>query len=79
MFHISTYLPFSQSDEQQVERKRHLGNDVVILVFKEGDQKFDPSSFYSEFNHVFIVVQKVDEKDFLDGELTYRFLFLSLN
>eukprot|EP00026_Physarum_polycephalum_P007007 Phypoly_transcript_07060.p1 GENE.Phypoly_transcript_07060~~Phypoly_transcript_07060.p1 ORF type:complete len:277 (+),score=24.77 Phypoly_transcript_07060:811-1641(+) len=61
MFHVSTMLPFQPDDAQRVERKRHLGNDVVLVIFVEnkGDQivQFDPSLFKSQFNHVFIVVQ----------------------
>ena len=59
MFHVSTMIPASQSDEQQVERKRHLGNDVVMLIFKEGNDPFSPSIIRSHFNSVFLVVQKV--------------------
>jgi len=51
MFHVSTLLPFFPDDAQQVERKRHLGNDVVILLFSEGENKpFDPSIIRSQFN-----------------------------
>jgi len=58
MFHVSTMLPFQPDDLQRVERKRHLGNDVVVLVFKEGNTPFDPLCLTTHFNHVFIVVQK---------------------
>jgi hypothetical protein len=52
----------SQPDDlQRVERKRHLGNDVVVIIFKEGPGAFDPLCIKSHFNHVFIVVQ-VDRK-----------------
>jgi len=62
MFHVSTLLPFQPDDAQRVERKRHLGNDVVLIVFIENDGtepivQFDPSNIKSQFNHVFIVVQ----------------------
>jgi hypothetical protein len=56
MFHVSTELPFSETDAQCLERKRHLGNDVVIIVFWEGDGEFDPSLVKSQFNHVFVVI-----------------------
>jgi hypothetical protein len=36
MFHVSTYIPFHGADAQQVERKRHLGNDVGLIIFKGG-------------------------------------------
>ncbi len=56
-FHVSTLLPFQADDKQRVERKRHLGNDIVMLIFKEGDQPFDPMCIKSHFNHIFVIVQ----------------------
>ena len=57
MFHVSTLLPFTPDNTQQVERKRHLGNDIVIVVFHTGSGALDPSCFKSQFNHVFVVVR----------------------
>ena len=34
MFHVSTLLPFFPADPQQVERKRHIGNDLVVIIFQ---------------------------------------------
>jgi len=34
MFHVSTLLPYSSGDNQQVQRKRHIGNDIVAIVFQ---------------------------------------------
>jgi len=62
MFHVSSMLPFQEMDEQKVERKRHLGNDIVILVFKEGNTPFDPTCLKSHFNHIFMVVQVHEPK-----------------
>jgi hypothetical protein len=59
MFHAAPLIPARVEDPQRIDRKRHLGNDVVMLIFKEGDQKFDPSIFNSQFNHIFVVVQKL--------------------
>ena len=67
MFHVSTMIPASDSDVEQVERKRHLGNDVVVLVFKEGKTPFSPTVIRSHFNSVFVVVQKVQT----EGPETY--------
>jgi hypothetical protein len=51
MFHVSTLLPFFPEDPQQVERKRHLGNDVVIVIFREGpNDPFTPLIIRSQFN-----------------------------
>jgi len=58
MFHISTFIPFNAKDPQQLERKRFIGNDIVVLVFKEGTTSFRPSAFRSQFNHIFLVIEK---------------------
>jgi hypothetical protein len=67
MFHVSTLIPYVPDDEQQIERKRHIGNDIVMIVFKEGTQPFDPQVMRSKFNHVFVVIQKEAAK----GPKTY--------
>lgn len=35
MFHVSTLLPFSAKDSQHLEKKRHIGNDRVTIVFQD--------------------------------------------
>lgn len=59
MYHIAPYLPWSDVNDQQLDKKRHIGNDVVVLIFKEYEGKpelLDISSFKTQFNHAFIVV-----------------------
>lgn len=61
MFHVSTLLPFSRStdDRQQIQRKRHIGNDIVMIVFMDGKGQYDPRTIKSQFLHIFIVVQPI--------------------
>jgi hypothetical protein len=63
MFHVSTFLPFSTADPQQVERKRHLGNDIVLIVFLDGNTPFRPGTISSHFIHIVFVVQPVEVRD----------------
>jgi len=63
MFHVSTMLPFTPKDEHNVERKRHLGNDVAIIIFKEGSTAFNPGIIKSQFNHIFVVISPVKENN----------------
>ncbi|EKE39696.1 hypothetical protein ENUP19_0298G0030 [Entamoeba nuttalli] len=59
MFHVAPLLPLLQNDEQALERKRHVGNDVVVLIFKEQSSpsdRFDPRWLTSHFNSIFLVV-----------------------
>ncbi|XP_055035628.2 rap1 GTPase-activating protein 2b isoform X4 [Misgurnus anguillicaudatus] len=57
MFHISTKLPYTEGDTQQVQRKRHIGNDIVAAVFQEEATPFVPDMIASNFLHAYILVQ----------------------
>nr|XP_057907563.1 rap1 GTPase-activating protein 1 isoform X9 [Doryrhamphus excisus]XP_057907564.1 rap1 GTPase-activating protein 1 isoform X9 [Doryrhamphus excisus]XP_057907565.1 rap1 GTPase-activating protein 1 isoform X9 [Doryrhamphus excisus]XP_057907566.1 rap1 GTPase-activating protein 1 isoform X9 [Doryrhamphus excisus] len=60
MFHVSTKLPYTEGDTQQLQRKRHIGNDIVAIVFQEENTPFVPDMIASNFLHAYIVVQVVD-------------------
>ncbi|VDK89098.1 unnamed protein product [Litomosoides sigmodontis] len=60
MFHISTMLPYTAGDAQQLQRKRHIGNDIVAIVFQEENTPFSADMIASNFLHAFIVVQPID-------------------
>ncbi|XP_020775030.2 signal-induced proliferation-associated 1-like protein 1 [Boleophthalmus pectinirostris] len=58
MFHVSTLLPYTPNNKQQLLRKRHIGNDIVTIVFQEpGAHPFTPKVIRSHFQHVFIIVR----------------------
>ncbi|PAA89241.1 hypothetical protein BOX15_Mlig023131g1, partial [Macrostomum lignano] len=58
VFHVSTMLPYSNTNRQQLLRKKHIGNDIVTIVFQEpGALAFSPRTIRSQFQHVFIVVR----------------------
>jgi len=64
MFHVATLLPSQAADEQRVERKRHIGNDVVVIVFHEGDEPFDVTMITSQFIRVVFVIKKIRTENF---------------
>lgn len=46
MFHVSTMLPHEDNDPQKLQKKRHIGNDIVCVVFIEGDDTlFHPGQY----------------------------------
>ncbi|XP_017506635.3 rap1 GTPase-activating protein 1 isoform X4 [Manis javanica] len=57
MFHVSTKLPYTEGDTQQLQRKRHIGNDIVALVFQDENTPFVPDMIASNFLHAYVVVQ----------------------
>lgn len=49
-FHLFIFL--------QLLRKRHIGNDIVTIVFQEpGALPFTPKNIRSHFQHVFVIVK----------------------
>ncbi|KAJ3442725.1 rap gtpase-activating protein [Anaeramoeba flamelloides] len=59
MYHVSTLLPYSEKDPQQVIKKKHIGNDVVVIIFIDGNQKYNPESLKSKQNHILIAVKPI--------------------
>uniref|UniRef100_A0A671NGY8 Signal-induced proliferation-associated 1-like protein 2 n=1 Tax=Sinocyclocheilus anshuiensis TaxID=1608454 RepID=A0A671NGY8_9TELE len=58
MFHVSTMLPYTPNNKQQLLRKRHIGNDIVTIIFQEpGAFPFTPQNIRSHFQHIFIIVK----------------------
>ncbi|KAK7160088.1 hypothetical protein R3I93_007902 [Phoxinus phoxinus] len=58
MFHVSTMLPYMPNNPQQLLRKRHIGNDIVTIIFQEpGAHPFTPQNIRSHFQHVFVIVR----------------------
>lgn len=72
MFHVSTMLPFNESDQQQIDRKRHIGNDVVIIVFVDENvsQSWSPSVIAARFPHIYAIVKPMTHP--VDGSTSWQ-------
>ncbi|XP_041797907.1 rap1 GTPase-activating protein 2 isoform X2 [Chelmon rostratus] len=71
MFHVATKLPFTEGDPQQLQRKRHIGNDIVALVYQEGQTPFLSDVIKSHFLHCFLVVRRIQRAE-ETGEPSYQ-------
>lgn len=52
MYHVSTMLPHSKDNPQQLERKRHIGNDIVNIIYTDDPsllESFNPNCIKSQF------------------------------
>jgi len=68
MFHVSTLLPHNELDKQQLEKKRHIGNDLVVIIFQDDDQLYRPTTLSSRQVQVVFLVKP----ELIDGERYYR-------
>jgi len=55
-FHVATRMPTSDSDVQQLNKKKHIGNDFVHVVWSESKRDYRPMCISSEFNDVVITI-----------------------
>lgn len=62
MYHVASLLPYIEGDRQQLERKRHIGNDIGVILFQDNNEPFQLSSITSHQNHVIAIVQPHGDK-----------------
>ncbi|GAB9467114.1 hypothetical protein Gpo141_00004473 [Globisporangium polare] len=57
VFHVVTKMPTKPSDPQQIDKKRHVGNDYVHVVWSDNvSHEYDPGTITSHFNDVQVVI-----------------------
>lgn len=54
---IFTYLLALLFFPLQLQRKRHIGNDIVAIIFQDESTPFVPDMIASNFLHAYVVVQ----------------------
>jgi hypothetical protein len=60
MFHVAPLIPTDPKDDQQIYKKRHIGNDHVHIVWSEANREYDPSTITSQFNQAHIVIHTLE-------------------
>ena len=60
MFHVAPLIPTDPTDEQQVYKKRHIGNDHIHVVWCASNQDYDTSTITSQFNQAHIVIYPLE-------------------
>ncbi|CAG9773906.1 unnamed protein product [Ceutorhynchus assimilis] len=59
-FHVATLMPNKDSDPNCNNKKMHIGNDYVIIVYNESKEEFDMKTIKSQFNFASIIIQPLD-------------------
>jgi hypothetical protein len=83
VFHITSMMPTDlSSDPGCTNKKKHVGNDFVNIIWNESGQEFRFNTFPSQFNYVYIVITPSDSPSFLDmrrtpGKYYYKVQVLS--
>lgn len=56
IFHTATMMPTKIGDHQQIDKKRHVGNDFVHIVWNDNRRDYAPATISSQFNDVHVVI-----------------------
>ncbi|EFQ97275.1 tuberin [Nannizzia gypsea CBS 118893] len=57
IYHIATMMPTNlEADPQCVNKKQHIGNDFVNIIFNRSGSEFDFNTISTQFNFVDIVI-----------------------
>ncbi|KAF4119637.1 Rap/ran-GAP [Geosmithia morbida] len=66
MFHVTTQMPTNlEFDPQVTNKKRHIGNDYVNIIFNDSGLPFRFDTFPSQFNYVNIVITPASRASFM--------------
>lgn len=56
VLHEVVRMPTIDKDSQQILKKRHVGNDIIHLVWTEHSREYKPQTIVSQFNDAHIIV-----------------------
>jgi hypothetical protein len=72
VFHITTMMPTNRDDFMQTsysQKKRHIGNDFVNIIYNDSGLPFNFDTFPGAFNYVHIVISPESRASFVRRRL----------
>ncbi|XP_041134002.1 tuberin-like isoform X2 [Polyodon spathula] len=60
IFHIATLMPNRESDKGCCNKKRHIGNDFVIVVYSDAGEEYKLGTIKGQFNFVEVIIKPLD-------------------
>jgi len=65
VFHVATLMPTTEADPNCRQKKLHIGNDYVCIIYNDSQTDFDLGTIRGQFSYVAIVVTPVDQSHYL--------------
>ncbi|XP_066516899.1 tuberin isoform X2 [Hoplias malabaricus] len=60
IFHIATLMPNRESDKSCCNKKRHIGNDFVVVVYNDSGEEYKLGTIKGQFNFVEVLIKPLD-------------------
>ncbi|XP_039446332.1 tuberin isoform X2 [Culex pipiens pallens] len=59
-FHVATLMPNHRHDPNCNEKKKHIGNDFVSIVYNESGDPYDLKTIKGQFNYACVVIEPME-------------------
>lgn len=59
-FHVATLMPNKEQDPLCHEKKKHIGNDYVTIVYKESNEEYNLNTIKGQFNYACVIVEPME-------------------
>lgn len=59
-FHVATLMPNHKHDPNCNEKKKHIGNDFVSIVYNESGEPYDLKTIKGQFNYACVVIEPME-------------------
>ncbi|XP_055530935.1 tuberin isoform X2 [Wyeomyia smithii] len=59
-FHVATLMPNHKHDPNCNEKKKHIGNDFVSIVYNESGEEYDLKTIKAQFNYACVVIEPME-------------------
>eukprot|EP01080_Neovahlkampfia_damariscottae_P002079 gene2079-1951_t len=69
IFHVPSMMPTSSTDQQQIHKKRHIGNDHCKIIWSEHTRDWFQETITSHFNLFQIVIYPLEKSNLLRVEI----------
>uniref|UniRef100_UPI0037E73CFD tuberin isoform X2 n=1 Tax=Semicossyphus pulcher TaxID=241346 RepID=UPI0037E73CFD len=60
IFHIATLMPNRESDKGCCNKKRHIGNDFVMVMYNDSGEEYKLGTIKGQFNFVEVIIKPLD-------------------
>ncbi|XP_017770423.1 PREDICTED: tuberin [Nicrophorus vespilloides] len=61
MFHVATIMPNKDSDVNCTNKKKHIGNDNVTIVYNDSGEDYNINTIKGQFNFANVIIQPLDQ------------------
>ncbi|GAB0090874.1 Tuberin [Sergentomyia squamirostris] len=60
IYHVATLMPNKEQDPNCTEKKKHIGNDFVSIVYNESGEEYNLNTIKCQYNYASVIVEPIE-------------------